>query len=92
MALLGIKLNYRDSRSKKDAEALGEEWCSSMPNEESARVVEHDDTTAYGEIRLRCPLQGTGWLDACDCLMSYDRALVAPSGGRLVVIRSQARV
>ena len=58
-----------------------------MDGEEIDRIT-HD--TAYGRIRVHCPLRGTGDTAACHRLMTYDRALLAPHGGRLVVLRSQA--
>jgi len=49
-----------------------------------------DATTAYGEIHTPCPLRGTGDLEACHRMMSYDRAFVGRAGGRFVVLSSQA--
>jgi len=83
--------SYRGSREEElVGEALGREWQRLMPNPKVMPITEVDGDTAYGEIRVRCPLRGTGDVEACHRLMSYDRALVAPLGARFVVLESQA--
>ena len=72
------------------AEALGEEWARFMPTGGGVRITDRDDQTVYGEILNHCPLRGTGDVDACHRMMAYDRGLLAPMRGHLVVLRSQA--
>lgn len=75
------------------AEALGREWERLLGAGPYGRVTRVDEAsqTAFGEIRGRCPLRGTGDVAACHRLMAYDRGLVAPLGARLVVLASQAQ-
>jgi len=73
-------------------EALGREWERLLGDRRYARVTEIDaaSQTVYGEITGRCPLRGSGDVDACQRLMAYDRGLMAPHGARFVVLASQA--
>lgn len=74
------------------AQELGREWERLLGAGPFGRITRVDPATdtAYGEIRGRCPLRGTGDLEACHRLMAYDRGLVAPLGARFVVLASQA--
>lgn len=82
----------REMPKEGDASALGKEWERLLGAGPYAQVthVDLESGTAYGEIRGRCPLRGTGDLEACQRLMAYDRRLLAPYGARFVVLRSQA--
>lgn len=71
-------------------EALAKEWERLLGGTGAARLVEVTPDTAYGEIRLHCPLRGTGDVAACHRLMAYDRRLLGRLGGQLIVLRSQA--
>lgn len=71
--------------------SLGLEWQRLMPNPKLMPITKVDGDTAYGEIRVHCPLRGTGDVDACHRLMAYDRALMRPAGARFVVLASQAQ-
>jgi hypothetical protein len=73
----------------RTAEGLGREWERLMPSG-LARITRVEDGTAYGTISSHCPLRGTGDVEACHRMMGYDRGLLSPSGGRLVVLESQA--
>ncbi len=82
---------YRRARTdERGAAALGREWQRLMPNPKVMPITHVEDDTAYGEIRVHCPLRGTGDVKACHALMAYDRALLEPAGGRFVVLQSQA--
>jgi hypothetical protein len=61
-----------------------------MPSARMVPITTITPDEVRAEIRPPCPLRGTGDLEACHRLMAYDRALLAPHGGRLVVLRSQA--
>lgn len=78
------------SRAPLSGEALGREWQRLMPSPKATPITHVEDDTAYGEIHVRCPLRGTGDVEACHRLMAYDRALIRPAGGRFVVLESQA--
>lgn len=73
---------------------LGREWERLLGNRKYAHVVEVDEATGtvFGEITGRCPLRGTGDVEACHRLMAYDRGLMKPFGARFVVLASQAEV
>jgi hypothetical protein len=72
------------------ARAAADAWRRTFPTPEHHPVVRSDATTAYAEIHTRCPLRGTGNLEACWHLMAYDRAIASRAGARFVVIASQA--
>ncbi len=78
-------------RPQKDAAALAQEWNRLMPTPRSAfPVVSTEGDTAFVEIRIECPLRGTGNPEACWRSMEFDRALIEASGGELVVMESQS--
>ena len=78
-------------RVRDSAQALAEEWNRLMPTPRSRfPILESDDRTAYVEIRVHCPLRGTGNAEACWNAMEFDRALLRSIGGQLVVMESQA--
>ncbi|MGE3668390.1 MAG: hypothetical protein AB7K71_01985 [Polyangiaceae bacterium] len=70
--------------------ALAEEWQRLMPSRRMVPITRVDADTAYGEIRVECPLRGSGDVDACYRLMEYDRSLMRAHGAEFVVLRSQA--
>ncbi|MBS2028089.1 MAG: hypothetical protein JST54_09320 [Deltaproteobacteria bacterium] len=71
-------------------ERLGATWQRAFPAKKQVPIVSVDATTAYGEIHTRCPLRGSGDVEACHRMMAYDRAFMERAGGRFVVLRSQA--
>ncbi|AKF11105.1 hypothetical protein [Sandaracinus amylolyticus] len=73
-----------------DAASLGRAWQRYMPSPHLVPSTRVEGGTAYHEIRMRCPLRGSGDLAACHRLMAYDRALMAEHGARFVVLRPQA--
>jgi len=90
-ATAGLVRVYRRAGSEPlRGEALGHEWQRLMPNPKLMPITSVEGDTAYGEIRVACPLRGTGDVRACHRLMSYDRALLEPAGARFVVLESQA--
>lgn len=89
-ALAALTVRLRGRPAAGDAEALGQAWRRYMPSPRVLPLVRVEDDTAYLQIRMRCPLRGTGDVVACHRLMAYDRALMAAHGARFVVLRSQA--
>jgi hypothetical protein len=69
---------------------MGARWQQTFPSPHQVPVTRVDDTTAYAEIHVQCPLRGTGDVAACHKLMAYDRAIAAQAGAAFVVLRSQA--
>lgn len=82
---------FRRVVPSSDAALLGAMWQRAFPSKKHVPIVALDRDTAYGEIHTRCPLRGTGDLDACHRMMGYDRAFMEPAGARFVVIESQAQ-
>ncbi|UJR85484.1 hypothetical protein [Sandaracinus amylolyticus] len=90
-ALAALTRRIRRPRADAgDAAALGRAWQRYMPSPHLVPITRVERATAYGQIRMRCPLRGSGDLAACHRLMAYDRALMAEHGARFVVLRSQA--
>lgn len=89
-AHLNISLN-QPKNADTPAE-LAQTWQDLMPPD--ARhlfpIKATDDTTAFVEIHLHCPLRGTGNNHACHKLMNYDRQLMDKVGGQLIVLESQS--
>ncbi len=78
-------------RRRSTAAELADEWNRLMPEPRTAfPIIEADGETAHVEIRVRCPLRGSGNAEACWRSMEFDRALIEASGGRLVVMESQS--
>ena len=71
-------------------EAVAQAWRRYMPSPRAVPLVRVEAETAYLQIRMPCPLRGSGEVAACHRLMAYDRALMAAHGARFVVLRSQA--
>lgn len=94
MSRNAAKLNLSLNKPNKatSTEELGKRWVSMMPPDarEKFVITKHSDKTAYGEIRIHCPLRGSGDAHACYHLMNYDRTLMEEVGGQLVVLESQA--
>jgi len=77
-------------RPKTTPAEIGHEWERTFPSRKIVRVIEVSDDTAFGEIHVRCPLRGSGDVQACWRLMAYDRAIAARAGAQFVVLGSQA--
>ena len=69
---------------------LGQNWQRGFPAKKQVPIVGKDDKTIFGEIHTPCPLRGTGNVQACYKMMSYDRQIVEKGGGQFVVLQSQA--
>ena len=86
-----IVLMVFGGRPHDSPQELAEEWNRLMPAPRSRYpVLGADDRTAYVEIRIHCPLRGTGNAEACWNAMEFDRALLRGIGGQLVVMESQS--
>ena len=96
---LGYKLNSIIAKSTikskkignaKSLEELGKNWQKGFPAKKEVPIVDKDEKTIFGEIHTKCPLRGTGDVEACYKMMSYDREIVEKAGGQFVVLESQA--
>ena len=89
--LARLTLAYRRSHPVgAEPLALAEEWQRLMPSRKLVPITRVEGDTAYGEIRVECPLRGTGDVEACHRLMEYDRSLMRAHGAHFVVLQSQA--
>lgn len=89
-ARLNILLNK--PKVAEEVNELAQTWQDLMPpnGKKYFPIKEIDGETAYTEIHLRCPLRGTGNVEACYKLMNYDRKLMEKTGGQLIVLESQS--
>ena len=90
-AWLNLKLNR--PKQAKNAEELAKAWLELMPPDgsEEFKIDRIEKDTAFVEIHLKCPLRGTGKVNACYELMNYDRKLMEKVGGNLIVLKSQSQ-
>ena len=78
-------------REHDEPRELADEWNRLMPTpREAFPVIDVEGDTAFVEIRIECPLRGSGDAEACWRSMEFDRALIRESGGELVVMESQS--
>ncbi|OJJ21503.1 hypothetical protein BKI52_13240 [marine bacterium AO1-C] len=91
-AKLNIKLN--NPQPATDAKALAKVWQQMMPPDAQDKFtigkIDQDTDTARVKIGIKCPLRGTGNVEACYKLMNYDRTLMKAVGGELIVEKSQS--
>lgn len=73
-----------------DVEAVARGWQQTMPNPKVVPITGISGDVAYAEIRVVCPLRGTGDLEGCHRMMAFDRGLLARTGARFEVLESQA--
>lgn len=69
---------------------LGPLWQRSFPAKKQVPIESASEDTVVAQIHTRCPLRGSGDLQACYRMMAFDRAIMAHVGGQLVVLQSQA--
>ena len=87
-----FNLLLNKQKETKSTEELGKMWVKLMPKDTPGifRFISSDENAAHMQIHLKCPLRGTGNLEACEKLMNYDRQLMSKLGGKLIVKESQS--
>ena len=91
IAALGTAVaRARKVRESQSPAELGRTWQRAFGATKQVPIVAVDETTAYAEIHTRCPLRGTGDVEACHRMMGYDRAFMDKANAHFVVLRSQA--
>ncbi len=86
-----LTLKIRRANKKHDALTIAEEWQKMFPGgKKILPITEVKNDTVYAEIRMKCPLRGTGDALACHRLMEYDRTMVKNIGGIFTVVESQS--
>ncbi len=83
-------LLIRWGQEKSSLQAVVFEWQRMFPSRDMNVIKSIEDDTAYAEVRVQCPLRGSGDVTACYRVMEYDRTMLEKIGGQLVVLRSQA--
>lgn len=89
-AMATVVRRSRGMGQARDAADLGGIWQRAFPSTKQVPIESITDHTVMAQIRTPCPLRGTGDLDACHRMMAFDRSVVERSGGRFIVIESQA--
>lgn len=69
---------------------LGRLWQRSFPSAHQVPIESIMANTLIGQIHTRCPLRGSGDLQACERMMEFDREVLRQVGGQFVVLQSQA--
>lgn len=77
------------SRAHSTAE-LGPLWQRSFPSKKQVPIESTSEDTVVAQIHTRCPLRGSGDLEACYRMMEFDREVMRRAGGQFVVLQSQA--
>ncbi len=87
-----LNLYLNKPAQTKELHSLANQWKALMPpdGQENFKVKEVTEDTAFTEIHLKCPLRGSGNVEACYELMNYDRKLMDAVGGTLIVLESQS--
>ena len=83
-------LLIRHGRKKFSLQEVVFEWQRMFPSKEINHIKSIGNDTAYAEVRVQCPLRGSGDVMTCYRMMEYDRAMLEKIGGQLVVLHSQA--
>lgn len=69
---------------------LGMKWQQAFPSTKHVPFTKIDVRTVYAEIHTSCPLRGSGDVEACYKMMSFDRTIAKAAGGQFIVLQSQA--
>ncbi len=85
-----IMIRNKGVRQANPLDELGRNWQKGFPAKKHVPITHMDENTVYGEIHTHCPLRGTGGVNACYKMMSYDREIVGQAGGEFIVLESQA--
>ena len=76
-------------RARELAE-LGPLWQRSFPATKQVPLESTSSHTVVAQIHTACPLRGSGDVQACYCMMEFDREVLRRAGGQFVVLQSQA--
>lgn len=88
--LAAVTCRAKGVRRAADVAELGIAWQRSFPSTKEVPIESVLGSTVIAQIHTRCPLRGTGDVEACYRMMEFDRAVVERAGGRFVVLDSQA--
>lgn len=88
--LARLTIRQKDIREATSLQELGATWQQSFAAKKLIPVTGTDDNTVYAEIRINCPLKGSGDTMACYRMMNFDRKILEEAGGQFIVLESQA--
>ncbi|MBI4514400.1 MAG: hypothetical protein HY699_01110 [Deltaproteobacteria bacterium] len=77
-------------RRQTTSAGIGRAWQSAFGSPALVPITRIDGDTVWAEVRVHCPLRGSGDTAACYRLMAFDRAIAERAGASFVVVRSQA--
>jgi hypothetical protein len=89
-SLARLTVRSKGLRPTGQVAELGPLWQRSFPSAQQVPIESVTDTTLVGQIHTRCPLRGSGDLQACQRMMEFDREVLRQVGGQFVVLQSQA--
>ena len=85
-----LTISSKNIKKADSLAELGKNWQMGFPSNKQVPITGQDEQTVYAEIHTKCPLRGTGDVEACYKMMSYDRQIVEKAGGQFIVLQSQA--
>lgn len=88
--LADLDFALRRGRPQRDLPAVAREWQRMFPDPATMPLVEQGERRVVAEVRVPCPVAGSGDPAACHRLMGYDRRLLERIGGRFEVLESRA--
>ncbi len=87
-----VTMKARHGAKQDNVESLVKEWQRMFAAPKtSVPITKVEKDIAYAEIRMKCPLRGTGDGAACHRMMEYDRTMVRKMGGSFEVLESQSK-
>ena len=89
-ALARLTVKAKAIGTASDLAELGDLWQRSFPARKQVPIESISGNTVFARIHTRCPLRGTGDLEACHRMMEFDREVMRLAGGQFVVLESQA--
>ena len=89
-SLARLTVRSKGLRPTAQLAELGRLWQRSFPSAQQVPIESITADTLIGQIHTRCPLRGSGDLQACERMMEFDREVLRQVGGQFVVLQSQA--
>jgi len=88
--LANLVIKQKNIQPATSLKELGIAWQNAFAAKKMIPITAIDQDTVYAEIRIKCPLKGTGDTMACYKMMNFDRKILEKAGGQFIVLQSQA--
>lgn len=88
--LAKLTIKNKQIQTASSLQELGQTWQKSFAAKKLIPITGIDENTLYAEIRIKCPLRGSGDTLACHRMMNFDRQILEQAGGQFLVLESQA--